>query len=512
MNDHKDRLVHVLLEETVGGQAPPDVSDRVLARAFPRRRRRWALPVAAAATVAVVVGAWALLAGRYPAPTATGGYTVVGGGEVARGATLRTDDRSARVELGGYCSVDVRPNSQVRLGGWRNAEKVYLESGAVECRVRPDGARFSVRSRAGEVVVTGTAFSVELIDDAGAPGGERMAVDVTEGSVICSGEWGTATLAAGERAVLPAVERAAAAVAAAGRAADGEGGERLGPRDGEGQREGARDGEVRREGTRDGEGRREGPRDGEVRREGPRDGDAPREGGARDGGERREGQGRNPFADDNRERDGDAPREGPRDGDARREGPRDGEGRREGPHDGDVRREGPRDGDAPREGPRDGDARREGAREGEAGGGSRAFRVAGEIVAADDDGFTVRAQRFRGREFRRGQTVRFRYPKNRDGRHAVSEAVRRKLDAMVERRAQVTVDARGDDLMTAARLLPGNRLVERDRPREGGERVGDRRPEGGECRERDGDRRPEGDRGRRDGDREGERGGDGREG
>ena len=58
--DHRDRLIDVLLSEKEGGEAPPDLKARILARAAKRPPVAW-LPVAAAAAVLLAISAWILL-------------------------------------------------------------------------------------------------------------------------------------------------------------------------------------------------------------------------------------------------------------------------------------------------------------------------------------------------------------------------------------------------------------------------------------------------------------------
>lgn len=242
-----DRLIHTLLQEELGGQHPPDLTKRVMARAT--RRGRWVgyAVAAAAALAAVLIGEWWFF-GRYPAPRATGGYTVEGGEAVGRGATLHTAEASAAVVLGGYCQVEIEPESSVQIEGVRGDEQIELARGGVTCEVDRGVGRFAVRSEVGTVSVTGTKFSVQLVEGGAGMAGKQMLVRVLVGAVLVSGSWGQTALAAGE-----------------GRGFRREG-ERVVRRDGEG-------GERRREGD-GGERRREG--DGEAARP-PREGEGARE-------------------------------------------------------------------------------------------------------------------------------------------------------------------------------------------------------------------------------------------
>jgi len=54
-DDHRDRLIDVLLREQVGAEQPPDLEDGILARASPSRRRRWASAATAMAAAAAIL-------------------------------------------------------------------------------------------------------------------------------------------------------------------------------------------------------------------------------------------------------------------------------------------------------------------------------------------------------------------------------------------------------------------------------------------------------------------------
>jgi ferric-dicitrate binding protein FerR (iron transport regulator) len=74
-----DRLFHVLLEEAVGNHAPPDLAERVVERlsAGPRRRRRWMVPVTAAAAIILAGGLWVAQGlWGYPSPAVSGDYRI----------------------------------------------------------------------------------------------------------------------------------------------------------------------------------------------------------------------------------------------------------------------------------------------------------------------------------------------------------------------------------------------------------------------------------------------------
>jgi len=54
-DDHRDRLIDMLLREQLGAEQPPDLEGRILARVSPSRRRRWALAATAMAAAAAIL-------------------------------------------------------------------------------------------------------------------------------------------------------------------------------------------------------------------------------------------------------------------------------------------------------------------------------------------------------------------------------------------------------------------------------------------------------------------------
>lgn len=206
-------MIHVFLREEVGGQNPPDMSREILARALganavasppgrPTRlviRRWWEVPAAVAATILIGFIIWAATLSRYPQPEASGHYSLVSGDKVARGATIRTKGSTASLALGGYCRVDIRPWTTLRIGGRNGAEAVFVEKGTVVCSVDSGVGTFVVSTELGAVSVTGTEFTVHVAAD-----GEhkKMRVRVTTGSVEVSDGWDSETLAAGQERTL----------------------------------------------------------------------------------------------------------------------------------------------------------------------------------------------------------------------------------------------------------------------------------------------------------------------
>ena len=205
-DDFRDRLVDTLLDEVLGGEQPPDLTGRVVSKAFPGDRRHLGRYVlAAAAVAAVAVLGWWLLRPGYPRPQASGAYHVVGGGAVRRGATVRTEQGRATLTLGGYCSVALDPQSSVRLEGSDLAEQVFLGRGGVLCDVDLEVGTFAVRTAVGTASAAGTRFAVELIEEKGDDEmvEKRMLVRVLAGVVLVSGAGPELALARGQEKLVP---------------------------------------------------------------------------------------------------------------------------------------------------------------------------------------------------------------------------------------------------------------------------------------------------------------------
>jgi len=179
ITDEEDRLIDVLLAEELGGEQPPDVTARVLARARSPERRivRIGARVLAAAVVvlAALAGYMVTVGGGRPG-------TEAGPGGVARGATLVAGAEAEELRLGGYCRVLLAPGGALREEGTDGAEAIFLERGKVACKVDRAVGTFRVRTDLGRVDVTGTEFSVELVQEEGEE--MRMLVKVLVGSVL----------------------------------------------------------------------------------------------------------------------------------------------------------------------------------------------------------------------------------------------------------------------------------------------------------------------------------------
>jgi len=198
--DLEDRLIHVLLCEHLGGEAPPDLVPRVLA-AMPRREwaRRLRALAAVVALAVVAVGAAVWWAGsRYPGPALAGDYALVGSEGLGRGAEVEAGARGARLSLGGYCAVTLAPGSRVVVGGAPKDEEIALKRGEVTCEVARGRGRFRVVTDLGTVSVAGTRFLVRLEEGGGQMNGRRLYVKVLAGTVLLATAAASETLGAGE--------------------------------------------------------------------------------------------------------------------------------------------------------------------------------------------------------------------------------------------------------------------------------------------------------------------------
>jgi len=206
-----ERLAARVMRSVRNGGSRERFTDKVMAalpERQPGRRRPWSV-AAAAAVLAMGLGAWAAMRDSYPEPRASGPYRVSGGGEVRRGSVLSTAEGPAAVALGGYCRIELGPRSTLRLEGAKRAEQVFLEQGEVRCEVNRAVGSFAVRTEVGTVSVTGTQFSVRVIgaEGGGDMYGKRMFVKVLAGAVLLGGTWGSAVLQAGEDKTVPEVTK-----------------------------------------------------------------------------------------------------------------------------------------------------------------------------------------------------------------------------------------------------------------------------------------------------------------
>lgn len=205
--DYRARLIHILLREELGGQAPPDLRARIMAAATEQptrwQRLRPALMAAAALLVAAVTLWWFV---HYPVPRAAGDFRVIGGAEVARGATLRAGAGGATLELGGYCSIALAPHTRAVIEGTKRREILRLEHGEAICDVDAGRGEFTVVTKLGSVAVTGTEFVVQFNSGGEDMDPRRLFVKVLAGTVLLTGVYGrTEALAAGDEQII--VER-----------------------------------------------------------------------------------------------------------------------------------------------------------------------------------------------------------------------------------------------------------------------------------------------------------------
>jgi hypothetical protein len=204
--DHHDALIEQLLRESMGGDRPRDLTQRVLAlaRAHDRSRRAWWISAGAsmAAGFILAITIWTLWPKKYPTPVFSEGIVNLTGDPLfERGADLLSEmDRASTFQLGGYIRATVAPNTSFRVGGVPRREVVYLSQGRIDFDVTKKRGTFDVRVGPATVQVTGTSFTVETFV---APYGirefeNRMRVSVKEGSVNVSVSGATTSIAAGD--------------------------------------------------------------------------------------------------------------------------------------------------------------------------------------------------------------------------------------------------------------------------------------------------------------------------
>ena len=223
--------MHTLVLALHNGVPPPPPWNRIAQRLWPETRLAaapttripnpwiWVPAAAAAAVFAGILGFHFLFSGHpetvYPEPL----VSVAGGGSevIQRGASVATTDTAKSLDLGGYCHVQVTPQSAVKLEGENKAEALFLEKGAVVCEVDRHIGAFSVHSEVGTVTVTGTKFSATLKEKEAHRSGTKgvnnspavvmtLAVAVAEGSVTVNHNGKNFTVNAGTTQVFTAEE------------------------------------------------------------------------------------------------------------------------------------------------------------------------------------------------------------------------------------------------------------------------------------------------------------------
>jgi len=195
MDREEDRLIDALLHRALGGRTPPDLVGKVVARAYPRRPRWlwWAAGAAAILLVAILL--MVLGRGSYPRPQ-------VGGRTLARGTWLTTGEKAGPLTLGGYCHIQIKAGSKLRIEGAERAEAIFLAAGGVVCDVDRRVGSFAVKTRTCTVSATGTLFTVRILE---AEARERVFVSVQAGAVRVADALGNGeTLEAGHELTWPA--------------------------------------------------------------------------------------------------------------------------------------------------------------------------------------------------------------------------------------------------------------------------------------------------------------------
>ena len=207
-NDPRDRMVDMLLRETLGNQEPPNLVGRIMrqADAYERSRKlRLVYTVMAAAAMIILCISGFILLKRTPSQNVAKDKPKIEEKKIeekkveepkvewARGNTVETGAESTVAVLGGYVHVEAAPNTRLKVEGQEKAEQIFLESGKLTCEVDKKIGSFSVRTPAGVVNVTGTKFNVRVPkpdgDHADAKP-QQFILEVSEGSVQMSGEWG----------------------------------------------------------------------------------------------------------------------------------------------------------------------------------------------------------------------------------------------------------------------------------------------------------------------------------
>lgn len=221
----RDRLVDTLLHEACGGEEPPDLSARVLSRAFPNQPffargrskrvnwRLWGPAFGAAALLGLVVGLWLVFSNRPAAPAAKDEPpparpqplkppAPAPQPEVPEvedpfrpGTVVQTRGESRKIELAGYCALELKPHSTLKIEqakgtGGAGTTQVALQAGALESSIEPGQGGFAVTTELGAVSVLGTRFTVKLGRTDGPRGegermgeGRRLDIKVAEGKV-----------------------------------------------------------------------------------------------------------------------------------------------------------------------------------------------------------------------------------------------------------------------------------------------------------------------------------------
>ena len=197
-DDEHDRLIDALLWELHGDEASPELRARVLAAAFPTRRRAVVRTLGAAAAVllAAVVG-WMALRGRTPRPRAEGDFALIReGAAIDPASSLRRGDRlvagagGVQLHLGGYCELQLDPDGELIVRGEPGKEAVELEKGKLASRIVSERGEFRVVTPLGWLDVRGTKFVTSVEHREAAKGANtvgRLRKHLVVGVVVLSG-------------------------------------------------------------------------------------------------------------------------------------------------------------------------------------------------------------------------------------------------------------------------------------------------------------------------------------
>jgi ferric-dicitrate binding protein FerR (iron transport regulator) len=111
---------------------------------------------------------------------------------------VRAGAGGALIELGGYCRLELAPDSVVRLSGAQRQESVFLEEGMVACEVDRNVGGFAVETEFCTVSALGTRFVVQLRRKGGEAETPRKEayVRVLAGAALVSYPWGQDLLVA----------------------------------------------------------------------------------------------------------------------------------------------------------------------------------------------------------------------------------------------------------------------------------------------------------------------------
>jgi hypothetical protein len=198
--DDHDALIDQLLRELLGGDRPRDLTERVLARAraYDRVRLRWwASSISAvAASIAIAALLWIVWPREYPSEKLiTGAVEITNAQQLQRGAHLLTNNQSAQISLGDYVNLEMKPHTDLTLGGTRFDERVLLEQGDLDVSVTRHRGTFNVEVGPAVIHVTGTRFRVVVKDEIDSDDVDsdkdiitkKLQVSVAEGSVEVRG-------------------------------------------------------------------------------------------------------------------------------------------------------------------------------------------------------------------------------------------------------------------------------------------------------------------------------------